>query len=1094
MIETSGHVKILLIENRCPDTACLKKALSEITDFAFDVDCLEEIKTEGECIYKADEIIFNLALDDRHFSLLHTLREQNPNTPIVVLIAPGEEAIGERALLNGAQDYLIKTEPERRIISRVVRYAIERKRIENLARKKESYYRAIIENQIDLLCRFLPDGTITFVNEAFSHNFKKEPDDFLGKNLFQFILEEDAAKVKDNIAGLNKASPLVMFEQRIRDADGYVRWQHWSFRALFNEMGEIIKIQGFGRDITSQKQIEAELQSYRGHLEELVKERTAALEGEIIGRKKIQDDMLILKQQIEFTLGATKTGLDIIDADLNVLYVDPEWAKIYGDYRGKKCYEYFMGTGQACPYCGVVQAIEKKVPVVTEEILVKENNRPIEVTTIPFQSSDGTWMVAEVNVDISRRKSAEGELRKIQMQQKAILDNIPDVAWLKDKESRYIAVNEPFARACGFKPEDLAGKTDLDIWPEELARSYRADDQEVMLSGRRKRKEEPMADKEGKVLWVESVKTPIYNDWGEVIGTTGIARDITARRNSDAELKKYKEHLEELVKERTAELQGEYQERRHIEEALKQSERFLSSVFSSIQDGISVLDCGLNIIQVNPTMEKWYGHVMPVVGRKCYQAYHGRNSPCETCPTVKALETKQPAYEVVPKRGQNSEITGWLDLYAFPLFDKDTGQLKGVIEYVRDITAHKQAQEQSKKLDEELLESNKRFKQMSLLDAHTGLYNHRYLEDVIEVEFHRARRYFHPLSLIFVDIDYFKSINDVYGHKFGDVVLKQLASHLKRVLRRYDIVARFGGEEFVIISPGTARPAAFNLAQRLLDAINLINFGDQKHTVKLKLSLAVSSYPEDRIIKGMDLIILAEEIIEKAKERGGNRVYTTLDLKKKDAPDKGKERLKVDLLKSKIEKLTARTNQNLIEAIFAFSKTIELKDHYTGEHVERTVKYATDIARRLNLNQEEVEMVRQSAMLHDLGKIGVSENILLKKAKLTAREFEQIKKHPQIGADIIRPIQLLHGIIPMIFYHHERWDGKGYLTGLKGEDIPLGARIIAIADVYQALTSDRPYRKAYPRKQAIEIMREGAGTQFDPRIMHTFLAILDKER
>jgi len=132
--------------------------------------------------------------------------------------------------------------------------------------------------------------------------------------------------------------------------------------------------------------------------------------------------------------------------------------------------------------------------------------------------------------------------------------------------------------------------------------------------------------------------------------------------------------------------------------------------------------------------------------------------------------------------------------------------------------------------------------------------------------------------------------------------------------------------------------------------------------------------------------------------------------------------------------------------------------------------------------------------LHDLGKIGVSEKILLKKSKLTKREFEEIKKHPQIGADILRPIQFLRNIIPLVFYHHEKWDGSGYPSGIKGEEIPIGVRIIAIADVYQALTSDRPYRKAYKKEKAIAILKKGSGCQFDPRITGIFLRILQAEK
>ncbi len=412
------------------------------------------------------------------------------------------------------------------------------------------------------------------------------------------------------------------------------------------------------------------------------------------------------------------------------------------------------------------------------------------------------------------------------------------------------------------------------------------------------------------------------------------------------------------------------------------------------------------------------------------------------------------------------------------------------------VKTKEQLKEEARILRRELSKTNRKLKQVSLIDSSTGLYNYRYLQDIIEAEFHRAKRYVHSLAVIMLDIDYFKSINDVYGHRFGDLVLKQFAKQLKRMVRRYDIVIRFSGEEFVIVSPGTDRSRALILAQRLLEALNLYNFGNKEHTVKMKLSLAVVSYPEDKITQGFDLINISDQILDKVKECGGNRIYSSIDIKTNKPPvlEKGEESAQVELLKSKIDRVTRKAHQSLIEAISAFAKTIELKDHYTGEHVENTVQYVTGITKELDLPRGETELIKQAAMLHDLGKIGISENILLKKSKLTKKEFEEIKKHPQIAVDILRPIQFLHGLIPFIFYHHERWDGKGYPSGIKGEDIPLGARIIAIADVYQALTSQRPYRKAYSKKKAIQIIKNGSGTQFDPRIVNVFLKILQEER
>jgi len=432
--------------------------------------------------------------------------------------------------------------------------------------------------------------------------------------------------------------------------------------------------------------------------------------------------------------------------------------------------------------------------------------------------------------------------------------------------------------------------------------------------------------------------------------------------------------------------------------------------------------------------------------------------------------------------------------YKSPVRNGD-GTIMGVFGIFWDISRIKKVERKLELTNKHLVGMVRQLKEQALRDTLTGLYNHHYLGEIIDQQLDRAKKYRTSFSLIMLDVDYFKSVNDLYGHKFGDLVLKEFSAFLKKITPKYDIVIRFSGEEFVILLFGKERFKAMELAQKILDGVNIRYFGNHSHKIKLKISAGIASYPIDKAVNGSDLINKADKVLAKAKEDGGGRIYTSENLSPKKRgllSENNKKKKGYNILKKELASLTKKAHESIVESIFAFAKTIELKDHYTGEHVDKTVSTATDIAKALGLSKEKIEHIRQAAALHDLGKIGISEKILLKKSKLTKKEFAMIKEHPQIAADILRPIQVLHDIIPLIFYHHERWDGRGYPSGLKAANIPIGARIIALADVYQALISDRPYRKAFPKKKVLEIIKKGRGKQFDPKIVDIFFNTLKK--
>jgi len=398
--------------------------------------------------------------------------------------------------------------------------------------------------------------------------------------------------------------------------------------------------------------------------------------------------------------------------------------------------------------------------------------------------------------------------------------------------------------------------------------------------------------------------------------------------------------------------------------------------------------------------------------------------------------------------------------------------------------------------EQRLSEVKDKLEGLALKDPLTEIFNFRYFRERLSAEFERSKRALSPLSIMMIDIDYFKSINDSYGHQFGDRILKQVARFLKTELRSNDVVARWGGEEFAVILPDTNRGDAFSVAGKLIELFRTRNFGGDT-LIKLKGSFGVVSYPEDPLFSVEEMIDAGEESIYRVKERGGDGVASygheigerTLDR----VTDDDRRRF-IDSVKQKLSFFAVRSERSILEAVYSLAKSIELRDRRTKEHCDRMVEYAEKVARKMGMNDQDVDNVRRAAMLHDIGKLGISDKILLKPGKLTAEEYEEVKKHPVIGADIISVAGFLKDIVPIILGHHEHWDGGGYPRGLKGQEIPLGARIVAVVDVYEAVTSDRPYHKAIPKEEAIQILREGMGTQFDPQIVKVFIDILASDR
>ena len=356
-------------------------------------------------------------------------------------------------------------------------------------------------------------------------------------------------------------------------------------------------------------------------------------------------------------------------------------------------------------------------------------------------------------------------------------------------------------------------------------------------------------------------------------------------------------------------------------------------------------------------------------------------------------------------------------------------------------------------------------------DGLTGLYNHRHFHESLEKEIARSSRFGTMFSVIMLDIDLFKAYNDIYGHLAGDQLLRRMGELIRSSIRNMDVAFRYGGEEFTVILPEARLDNAYKVAERVRKAVES---KASSKPIPVTVSLGVASWPSDGITRE-EIIGCADAALYRAKQNGRNRVCLSSDVVKPGAPPAGE----------------LEGGLGALNIIYALAATVDAKDHYTYGHSRKVSEYATAISQVLDLSEDRIATIRAAALLHDIGKVGIPDSILNKAGTLTEEEWEQVKAHPQVGVEILRHVINLVNCLPAILHHHERYNGDGYPYGLKGDGIPLEARILAIADAYDAITSSRPYRERLSPRQAINELKRCVGTQFDPELVDTFCKVIE---
>ncbi len=473
-----------------------------------------------------------------------------------------------------------------------------------------------------------------------------------------------------------------------------------------------------------------------------------------------------------------------------------------------------------------------------------------------------------------------------------------------------------------------------------------------------------------------------------------------------------------------------------------------AAILGECADGIAVLNCEYRFLFVNQAgLRLLKRTAREVIGEMVTEA----------APHFIGAEA---AYEI--RRAQSEKVTSvletriddtedWFEIRCCP--NNDT-----LILFFYDISARKALEAEREK---RLINATERSERDSL----TGLWNRRAFDARLASEIERARRDNLTLAVAVMDLDNFKFFNDAYGHLSGDDALQKLSAAILSCCRSYDIAARLGGDEFALLMPGMATGDIPDLYARLALAVDAVEFTPKGYAVPIPLSLAVgvAVLPDDAWTVD-DLLLFADERLarDKAGERDGGA-----------SPDDATIRA---LFKGDKD----------LAMLDALVTAVDNKDRYTRRHSLDVMTYSLLIAEELGLDAKDARSLQIAALLHDVGKIGVSDRVLRLPTRLSDDEYNAIKLHPMMGAAIVGAVAGLTHLLPAIRHHHEAWDGTGYPDNLAGEAIPLWARILAVADAYSAMTTNRPYRRSLGPLAAALIIESGSGTQWDPACVQAF--------
>lgn len=592
----------------------------------------------------------------------------------------------------------------------------------------------------------------------------------------------------------------------------------------------------------------------------------------------------------------------------------------------------------------------------------------------------------------------EEKLRQLQLEKRnklkdKLIEAFPAFLVVIDKNGKLLWMNSLMLKALGYTKEEVEGVDYLSTFvPEDDRESLSKVFETIIKEKKPTVNENHIVSKNGQRLLVRWNGAPVIDDATKEINYFfGVGIDITELRN--------------------------------YQEALYKSQEKYRSLFENSIDGIYISTPEGKYVDVNHALVKMLGYpskeeLLKVNTRELYVSPKDRPEPRE----------RNKIFETRLKRKDGTKIR--VEISSKVLYDGEKQKPIYYLGIVRDISERRKAE--------------RKIKYLSFHDSLTGLYNRAYfVEELKRLDTPRQL----PLSFIMGDINGLKLINDAFGHKEGDRLLKNMARILKSSCRKEDIIARWGGDEFSILLPNTSEKDTEEIISRIKKSCQESVFH------KIPITIALGSITKINPSQNVD------ELIKSAEDR----MY-------------------------RVKLLESRTISDFV--IDSLKKLLWEKSTETKGHTKRVERMALELGKVINLPENELERLRLLSSFHDIGKVAIPSKILSKKGKLSVKEWEIVRRHPEIGYNIVQFSPKTASIAEEILSHHEWWNGNGYPQGLKGGDIPILSRIISIVDAYDAMTHKRPYREKITKKEATEELLRVAGIQFDPQLVNKFIDII----